>query len=275
MEDNSMKIKKLSFVLALVLIFLICFSGVMLSACSNKPKDDLAQMRQDYLRDLYAQGMTEIKLTDINMLLYGRFDGVWVAKVSVNGLNAGCDVRQDIIADIVFYYSGVLPLVAYKGNTRTFYTLQTAYQNEYLTRENLLSVATEYMLKENETNLIEQYKLNITACIGNNLFPSVDPNLNSECIVQVSYVEHIATSYSPNIEIMATVNSGANTFERTFVEGMGTVDDSYPNYRVYRNFYAEPNFYLDEGENYTISITITIGAEYQTITLAGTVIATH
>ena len=119
-----------------------------------------------------------------------------------------------------------------------------------------------------EANLVEKYELSFNANIWNDYMPGGDFSKYKKSIhyVQLSTQEEI-TDIKMSVEIL----TASKHFVRTFADiykGVKTPRGAY-------DFRATEDFRLDDGEYWTMNVTIKIGNEKQTIKLTGTVGVTH
>ena len=136
-----------------VLLVMIMFFSVILSACANKEPEntnnmvelskeieiEIKQTHLDYL--LTKNGYQDTTIDDIYIQkYYGTYNGCVVVMIQdkLSGVNGA--IKEATIADVKFYYgSGNISIQIWKE--QKFYELQSAYDQGLLTKEDLKKIA--------------------------------------------------------------------------------------------------------------------------------------
>lgn len=119
-----------------------------------------------------------------------------------------------------------------------------------------------------EANLVEKYGLSFEANIWNDYMPGGD---SSRYKKSVHYVQFSTQEEITDIKMSVEILTASKRFIRTFADIYKGVKTPWGAY----DFRATKDFRLDDGEDWTMNVTIKIGNEKQTIELTGTVDVTH
>jgi|SRR5690554_246291 hypothetical protein len=113
-------------------ILYICLG--FLIGCGYTQED---QIREDYLAHIYAQGETEMTLDDVTILNnYGTYNGAVVIRMQRGAYQVITTIKID---GIEFTFSDSNTALVWKDGQ--FFELSDAYDNEVLTKDNLISIA--------------------------------------------------------------------------------------------------------------------------------------
>lgn len=113
------------------------------------------RIKGDYFRDFFYfdVGSNDLTIDDIWIETYygtyGRYskyssdDNTGLIAVMVDFKDSGytCEEREIVIAEILFHYNSGNSIIVWSPTPRTFYTLQEAYDQGLLTREDLSTIA--------------------------------------------------------------------------------------------------------------------------------------
>lgn len=128
-----MKKLKIIALLSLVVVTSIMFVGCGGSGVGELGAEVASQIKQDY----YDKGLGNLGVNEIGLEYYGTYNGA--VAVMVFGSNAVGDAVWECTVDgIKFSYRNYVPLIVWKDGE--FYTLQEAYGNDFLTKDNLKSI---------------------------------------------------------------------------------------------------------------------------------------
>lgn len=118
----------------LVSICLLCISLPFLSGCSNLQEN---QIREDYLDFMHNQGEIEMIIEDVHILNnYGTYNGAVVIRMKRSAYEVITTIN---IAGVNFTFSNTNTALVWKDGY--FYELSDAYNNDILTKDNLITIA--------------------------------------------------------------------------------------------------------------------------------------
>ena len=156
----------------------------------------------------------------------------------------------------LWFYDGYQPAtwvsIKILGEKQTLYFERDSYHSYYLYEE---------------VDLVEKYGLSFEVGIWNDYMPSINPSQRSVHYVQFTTTSEDLTNVEMSVEILTTTKRFVRIFTDIY-SGETTPWGAY-------DFRAIEDFRLDDGEAYTMYITIGIAYERQIIELAGTVGVTH
>lgn len=91
----------------------------------------------DEIVSAYAK-LYGVKAADVSYKSYGEFDGTQVLIISVRDIGVGDAEKTEIVDGVDFHFNVWITFEVYHEGE--FYTLQQAFDNGWLTHENLLTV---------------------------------------------------------------------------------------------------------------------------------------
>src|SRR5690554_3333353 len=118
----------------LVFVCILCICLGLLVGCSHVYEK---QIREDYLALMHTQRETDMTIDDVIILNnYGTYNGAVVIRM----LRGVYEVITTIkIAEIEFTFSNTNTALVWKDGQ--FFELSDAYENEMLTKDNLIAIA--------------------------------------------------------------------------------------------------------------------------------------
>jgi hypothetical protein len=118
----------------LLFLCILCICLGFLIGCGYTQED---QIREDYLAHIHAQGETEMTLDDVTILNnYGTYNGAVVIRMQRGAYQVITTIKID---GIEFTFSDSNTALVWKDGQ--FFELSDAYDNEVLTKDNLISIA--------------------------------------------------------------------------------------------------------------------------------------
>lgn len=118
----------------LVLGCILCICIGFLVGCGNAQEK---QIREDYLALMHTQGETEMTIDDVKILdNYGTYNGAVVIRMQRGAYQVITTIEID---GVEFTFSDSNTALVWKDGQ--FFELSDAYDNEVLTKDNLISIA--------------------------------------------------------------------------------------------------------------------------------------
>lgn len=117
----------------LVFACILCICLVFLVGCGNTQEK---QIRKDYLSFMHTQGETEMTIDDVIILNnYGNYNGAVVIRMLRDAYEVITTVK---IAGVELTFSNSNTALVWKDGE--FFELSEAYENEILTKGNLVAI---------------------------------------------------------------------------------------------------------------------------------------